>query len=45
MKLRKGEILKIKKKKTTRYEKSAIPYLTKLLNSYKNNQMKMINHL
>ena len=45
MKLRQGEILKIKKKKTSRYEKSAIPYLTKLLNSYKNKQMKMINHL
>ena len=36
MKLREEEIMKLKKKKTSRYEKSAIPYTTKLLNKYKN---------
>ena len=39
MKLRKEDIMKIKNKRTSRYEKSAIPYMTKLLNTYKNKQM------
>ena len=39
MNLRKEDIMKINKKRTTRYEKSAIPYMTKLLNSYKIDQM------
>ena len=45
MKLREEEVIKVKKKKTSRYERSAIPYMTKLLNTYKNKQMKVIKHL
>ena len=45
MKLREEEIMKLKKRKTSRYEKSAIPYMTKILNTYKNKQMKVSNHL
>ena len=45
MKLREEEVMKLKKNKTSRYERSAIPYMTKLLNTYKNKQIKIIKHL
>ena len=41
MKLRKEDIMKFKKRRTSRYEKSAIPYMTRLLNNYKSEQMKI----
>ena len=45
MKLREEEVMKLKKNKTSRYDRSAIPYMTKLLNRYKNKQIKVIKHL
>ena len=43
MKLRSEEIMKLKKRRTSRYEKSAIPYMKRLLNKYKSKQMKLID--
>ena len=41
MKLRKKDIMKFLKRRTSWYEKSAIPYMTRLLNNYKSEQMKI----